>query len=186
MILICCSDYLAPNPRRWQLTSQYLPIHVSHALSILNSVVLIQPSGLNAITRTSQLGTVAFCPGHTSSRSRSVGDLDHLMPKIVLTGARFADDTRERIVMILFRLTLDAALTKDNIVCSELERTITATLEEIPGGEANQMVFPVFNSRRGDQALTKSIGTSDLYHFIQNHQRTRPPKPSSQTHPTHL
>lgn len=88
-------------------------------------------------------------------------------------------------MIILFRLTLDVTLTKDNIVCSELERTITATLEEIPEGETNQMVFPVFNSRDG-QALTKNIGTSDLYHFIRNHQRSLPPKPSSQTHPTHL
>lgn len=57
--------------------------------------------------------------------------------------------------MILFRLTLDTALTKDNIVCSELERTITATLEEIPG-ESNQ-VFPGSNpypSRKTTPELT--------------------------------
>lgn len=46
--------------------------------------------------------------------------------------------------MVLFRLTLDVTLIKDNIICSELERTITATLEEIPEGETNQMVFPLF------------------------------------------
>lgn len=82
MMLICCSDYLAQNPRRWQLTSQYPPIHVSHVLSIFDLVVLIQSSGLNAITRTLQLVTVAFCLGHASRRSRSVGDLDHLFLKL--------------------------------------------------------------------------------------------------------
>lgn len=34
--------------------------------------------------------------------------------------------------MILFRLTLDNSLMKDTIICSELERTITTVLEEIP------------------------------------------------------
>lgn len=100
-------------------------------------------SEFNAITRTSKLVTVALCPGHASRRSRSVGDRNMAL-WVVLTSARFADDTRERIVMVLFRLTLDVTLIKDNIICSELERTITATLEEIPEGETNQMVFPLF------------------------------------------
>lgn len=42
--------------------------------------------------------------------------------------------------MILLRLTLDISLTKDNIVCSELERTITAVLEEIPEESIDQIV----------------------------------------------
>lgn len=42
--------------------------------------------------------------------------------------------------MILLRLTLDVSLTKDNIVCSELERTITAVLEEIPEESVDQIV----------------------------------------------
>jgi len=45
---------------------------------------------------------------------------------------RFADDTRERILVILFRLTIDVSLMKDTIVCSEVERTITTVLEAIP------------------------------------------------------
>ena len=45
---------------------------------------------------------------------------------------RFADDTRERILMILFRLTIDISLMKDTIVCSEVERAITTVLKAIP------------------------------------------------------
>lgn len=42
--------------------------------------------------------------------------------------------------MIILRLTLDISLTKDNIVCSELERIITAVLEEIPEESIDQIV----------------------------------------------
>ena len=42
--------------------------------------------------------------------------------------------------MIILRLTLDISLTKDNIICSELERTITAVLEEIPEESVDQIV----------------------------------------------
>lgn len=58
----------------------------------------------------------------------------------MLTRVRFADDTREQILMILFRLTLDVSLTKNNIVCSELEKTITAVLEEVPEESVDQIV----------------------------------------------
>ncbi|KAF9886261.1 hypothetical protein FE257_011874 [Aspergillus nanangensis] len=44
----------------------------------------------------------------------------------------FADDTRELIINILFRLTLDVVLTSNPTVCSELDKTIIAMLESLP------------------------------------------------------
>ena len=45
---------------------------------------------------------------------------------------RFAHDTRIHVLNILFRLTLDRSLIMDAIISSDLERTITTTLEGTP------------------------------------------------------
>ncbi|EAW08904.1 uncharacterized protein ACLA_098460 [Aspergillus clavatus NRRL 1] len=55
----------------------------------------------------------------------------------------FADDTRERILNVLFRLALDISLTSNATVCSELERTITATLESVPDDTADDLMHRV-------------------------------------------
>ncbi|KAL3471805.1 hypothetical protein BJX99DRAFT_236849 [Aspergillus californicus] len=43
----------------------------------------------------------------------------------------FKHDTREHILKILLRLPLDASLTRHHILCSEIERTISALLESV-------------------------------------------------------
>ncbi|KAE8327647.1 hypothetical protein BDV39DRAFT_204667 [Aspergillus sergii] len=58
----------------------------------------------------------------------------------------FSDETRERILSILFRLSLDISLTRDPMVCSELERTIIAVLESIPEETADNLVYRVCTS----------------------------------------
>ncbi|OGM48336.1 hypothetical protein ABOM_003452 [Aspergillus bombycis] len=58
----------------------------------------------------------------------------------------FSDETRERILSILFRLSLDISLTRDPMVCSELERTITAVLESISEETADKLVYRVCTS----------------------------------------
>ncbi|KAL4874845.1 hypothetical protein BJY04DRAFT_233253 [Aspergillus karnatakaensis] len=55
------------------------------------------------------------------------------------TADLFADDTRERILSILLRLPLDASLTRHTILCSELERTITAVLDAVPDYVADDL-----------------------------------------------
>ncbi|BDD61590.1 hypothetical protein MAP00_006631 [Monascus purpureus] len=44
----------------------------------------------------------------------------------------FANDTREHILNILFRLEADASLVGDSVVCPELEHAITSVLKSIP------------------------------------------------------
>ncbi|KAL4786020.1 hypothetical protein BJX76DRAFT_148052 [Aspergillus varians] len=51
----------------------------------------------------------------------------------------FADDTRERILSILLRLPLDASLTRNSTLCSEIERTITAVLDAVTGDSADEL-----------------------------------------------
>ncbi|KAE8374807.1 hypothetical protein BDV26DRAFT_32649 [Aspergillus bertholletiae] len=58
----------------------------------------------------------------------------------------FSNETREHILNILFRLSLDISLTHDPMVCSELERTITAVLESIPEETADKLVYRVCTS----------------------------------------
>ncbi|KAE8340146.1 hypothetical protein BDV24DRAFT_152171 [Aspergillus arachidicola] len=58
----------------------------------------------------------------------------------------FSDETREHILSILFRLSLDISLTRDPMVCSELERTIIAVLESIPEETADNLVYRVCTS----------------------------------------
>ncbi|GAB1197150.1 hypothetical protein APSETT444_006440 [Aspergillus pseudonomiae] len=58
----------------------------------------------------------------------------------------FSDETREHILSILFRLSLDISLTRDPMVCSELERTITAVLESISEETADKLVYRVCTS----------------------------------------
>lgn len=53
---------------------------------------------------------------------------------------RLAEDTRERALNLLFRLTLDVSLTSNFLVCSELERTIVTMLESAPDDTADDMV----------------------------------------------
>ncbi|CAK41327.1 hypothetical protein CBS63078_9501 [Aspergillus niger] len=63
----------------------------------------------------------------------------------LLSGAAdlFAEDTRERALNLLFRLTLDVSLTSNFLVCSELERTIVTMLESAPDDTADDMVHRV-------------------------------------------
>ncbi|ODM14375.1 hypothetical protein SI65_10210 [Aspergillus cristatus] len=58
----------------------------------------------------------------------------------------FADDARERILVILFRLTIDISLMKDTIVCSEVERSITTVLEAIPEDGTDDTVHRICTS----------------------------------------
>ncbi|GAD97864.1 hypothetical protein AOR_1_154094 [Paecilomyces variotii No. 5] len=58
----------------------------------------------------------------------------------------FADDTRERILLILFRLSLDSSVTRDSVVCSEVERAITASLEGLPKDSADSIMDHVCKS----------------------------------------
>ncbi|KAA8643471.1 uncharacterized protein ATNIH1004_010240 [Aspergillus tanneri] len=76
-------------------------------------------------------GTV---PKNNSSKDHPQHQAALLSVFDLLRGAAnlFADDTREHILLLLFRLTLDISLTRNPMICSELERTITATLESIP------------------------------------------------------
>ncbi|GKZ19250.1 hypothetical protein AbraIFM66951_011392 [Aspergillus brasiliensis] len=55
----------------------------------------------------------------------------------------FADDTRERALHLLFRLTLDVSLTSNFLVCSELERTIVTMLESAPEDTAVDLMHRV-------------------------------------------
>ncbi|KAL2819993.1 hypothetical protein BJX63DRAFT_428317 [Aspergillus granulosus] len=52
----------------------------------------------------------------------------------------FSSDTRDRILDILLRLPLDCSLTRHSIICTELERTITAILEGVGDNEADGVV----------------------------------------------
>ncbi|RAK96704.1 uncharacterized protein BO80DRAFT_416212 [Aspergillus ibericus CBS 121593] len=58
----------------------------------------------------------------------------------------FADDTRERALNLLFRLTLDVSLTRNALICSELERTIVTMLESAPENTADDLVLRVGTS----------------------------------------
>ncbi|KAJ9210919.1 hypothetical protein DTO166G4_7505 [Paecilomyces variotii] len=58
----------------------------------------------------------------------------------------FADDTRERILLLLFRLSIDSSVTKDSVVCSELERAITASLEGLPKDSGDSIMDHVCKS----------------------------------------
>ncbi|KAL2871566.1 uncharacterized protein BJX67DRAFT_377327 [Aspergillus lucknowensis] len=51
----------------------------------------------------------------------------------------FSTETRDRILSILLRLPLDPSLTRHSILCSEVERTITAVFEGITDDEADNM-----------------------------------------------
>ncbi|GIK06188.1 hypothetical protein Aspvir_001832 [Aspergillus viridinutans] len=55
----------------------------------------------------------------------------------------FADDTREHLLNILFRLALDISLTSNAIVCSDLEKTITAVMESVPEDTADSLLHRV-------------------------------------------
>ncbi|RHZ50447.1 uncharacterized protein CDV56_104861 [Aspergillus thermomutatus] len=58
----------------------------------------------------------------------------------------FADDTREHLLNILFRLALDISLTSNAIVCSDLEKTITAVMESVPEDTADSLLHRVCTS----------------------------------------
>ncbi|RHZ55676.1 hypothetical protein CDV55_103791 [Aspergillus turcosus] len=58
----------------------------------------------------------------------------------------FADDTREHLLNILFRLALDISLTSNALVCSDLEKTITAVMESIPDDTADNLLHRVCRS----------------------------------------
>lgn len=56
---------------------------------------------------------------------------------------RFANDTREHILNILFRLEADASLVGDSVVCPELEHAITSVLKSIPESSIESTVEPI-------------------------------------------
>ncbi|EAW15492.1 uncharacterized protein NFIA_048290 [Aspergillus fischeri NRRL 181] len=58
----------------------------------------------------------------------------------------FADDTREHLLNILFRLALDISVTSNAIVCSDLEKTITAVMESVPEDTADSLRLRIAES----------------------------------------
>lgn len=56
----------------------------------------------------------------------------------------FADDTREHLLNILFRLALDISVRSNALICSELEKTITAVMESVPESMADSLLHRVF------------------------------------------
>ncbi|BCS17579.1 uncharacterized protein APUU_10407S [Aspergillus puulaauensis] len=55
----------------------------------------------------------------------------------------FAGDTRNHILGILLRLPLDASLTRNTVICSEIERTITAVLDAVTDDSADELATNV-------------------------------------------
>ncbi|PYH97714.1 hypothetical protein BO71DRAFT_481007 [Aspergillus ellipticus CBS 707.79] len=53
----------------------------------------------------------------------------------------FADKTRERVLEFLFRLTLDASLTGNSLICAELEQAILNVLYSVPDDMADDLAL---------------------------------------------
>ncbi|KAJ5670701.1 uncharacterized protein N7477_006064 [Penicillium maclennaniae] len=50
----------------------------------------------------------------------------------------FSNDTRERAIQLLLRITLDTSLTADNLIHSELQSALSALLERVPEADTEQ------------------------------------------------
>ncbi|PLB49168.1 hypothetical protein P170DRAFT_177012 [Aspergillus steynii IBT 23096] len=57
-----------------------------------------------------------------------------------------SDTTREHVILLLFRLTLDISLTGDPTICSELEKTITIFFQSIPEDADDDLEFRLCTS----------------------------------------
>ncbi|KAL4794913.1 hypothetical protein BDV19DRAFT_181304 [Aspergillus venezuelensis] len=57
----------------------------------------------------------------------------------------FADDTRDRILSIILRLTLDVSLTRNPTLCSAIDRTIISVLDAVTDGAADQLANNICN-----------------------------------------
>ncbi|KAL4963931.1 uncharacterized protein BDV14DRAFT_201415 [Aspergillus stella-maris] len=57
----------------------------------------------------------------------------------------FADDTRDRILSIILRLTLDVSLTRNPTLCSAIDRTITSVLDAVTDEAADQLANNICN-----------------------------------------
>ncbi|KAL4948418.1 hypothetical protein BDW69DRAFT_203540 [Aspergillus filifer] len=57
----------------------------------------------------------------------------------------FADDTRDRILSIILRLTLDISLTRNPTLCSAIDRTITSVLDAVTDEAADQLANNICN-----------------------------------------
>ncbi|KAJ5092625.1 hypothetical protein NUU61_007495 [Penicillium alfredii] len=88
---------------------------------------------------------VADSPQHALPNCKLENRANFLSVLELLRGADdlFADDTRERAILMLLRLTLDTSLTADAMICSELERAIIAMLQSIPESSAGEMVHRI-------------------------------------------
>lgn len=103
----------------------------------------------------------------------------------LLTPHRLSDSTREHVLLLLFRLTLDVSLTSDPTICSELEKAITVLFQSIPEEADDDLVSPLpFPSK--SSVLITPPGTAPLHLPPHHHQRHHPPKPSPQTHPPRI
>ncbi|KAL5341510.1 hypothetical protein BJX70DRAFT_386772 [Aspergillus crustosus] len=89
---------------------------------------------------------------HPESRDTSESQPPHHIALLSVLGIfceaarRFADDTRNQILNILLRLALDTSLTRNTILCSELERTITAVLDAVPDDVADDLANNICNN----------------------------------------
>ncbi|KAF7592100.1 hypothetical protein BBP40_000705 [Aspergillus hancockii] len=113
---------------------------------------LIRPKDINALFQRMSANPKALVasevivpdaiPKNSSIRSAPQHKAALLSVLNLLHGAAdlFSEDTRERILNLLFRLSLDISLISDPIICPELERTVTAVLESIPEGKADELV----------------------------------------------
>ncbi|KAL4940249.1 hypothetical protein BDV06DRAFT_196999 [Aspergillus oleicola] len=57
----------------------------------------------------------------------------------------FADDTRDRILSIILRLTLDASLTRNPTLCSAIDKTITSVLDAVTDESADSLATNICN-----------------------------------------
>ncbi|KAJ5143471.1 uncharacterized protein N7515_002258 [Penicillium bovifimosum] len=100
-----------------------------------------RPQALDSSQKTSPDSFQSITPGSELK--------DHLVSVFRLlqeTAGLFAEDTQEKVILLLLRLTLDASLTTDFTLSSELQRTINAVLDPVnfAGFNADDMLHRVF------------------------------------------
>ncbi|KAJ5542689.1 hypothetical protein N7461_008692 [Penicillium sp. DV-2018c] len=83
------------------------------------------------------------------------------------TAGLFAEDTQEKVILLLLRLTLDASLTSNFTLSSELQRTINAVLDPVNFAEFNaddllRRVFLACYNTIDDVCLQSHI----IYHLL--------------------
>lgn len=98
---------------------------------------------------------------------------------------RLTDYAREHALNLLFRMAVDMSLTGDNVICSELERTIKAILENISDEKVTTFSHYYVYSI---QKLTRNELVIPSMHPTIAHHGKGPnlPKPNPSTNPTNL